>query len=83
MQPCEISGDLRFHDLADYCLHEVSGARAYVTGHHVARACLFLPFSLPSPHRRVCGALPQCRQIRILLDLAEGISFPNCGLQRS
>src|SRR5579862_1103589 len=28
----EISGDLRFHDVADYFWHEVVGARAYVTG---------------------------------------------------
>jgi hypothetical protein len=28
----EISGDMRFHDVADYFFHEVSGARSYVTG---------------------------------------------------
>ena len=28
----EISGDLRFHDVADYFFHEVTAARSYVTG---------------------------------------------------
>jgi DUF1680 family protein len=28
----EISGDMRFHDVADYFWYEVTGARAYVTG---------------------------------------------------
>jgi hypothetical protein len=28
----EISGDLRFHDVADYFFHEVTTARSYVTG---------------------------------------------------
>ena len=28
----EISGDMRFHDVADYFWHEVTGARCYVTG---------------------------------------------------
>ncbi len=28
----EISGDIRFHDVADYFFHEVTSARSYVTG---------------------------------------------------